>query len=141
MEFLSLENLVEVARSVGGDSHHFEVVQLPFNLSMTEAATLMNQRVKGADTSFLDAAEQLGVSVVTSAALLQARLSRLLPPVVRDRLRELTTDAQRALQVARSMTGVDVALVGMGSVRHVEENLSLAAIAPTPSSEVRAMLG
>jgi aryl-alcohol dehydrogenase-like predicted oxidoreductase len=139
-EYLSLEAIVDAARSIGGDAHHFEVVQLPFNLSMIEAATFENQHVRGTRVSFLDAASELGISVMTSAALLQARLTRALPQEVRDLLREMTTDAQRALQVARSARGIAVALVGMGTPGHVEENLAIAALAPMPPSDVTRLL-
>ena len=40
-------------------------------------------------------------------------------------LEGLDTDAQRALQFVRSTPGVAVALVGMKTVAHVEENLAL----------------
>src|SRR5262247_1100194 len=44
--YLSLPDLVAVAREVGGADHHFKVIQLPYNLGMTEAFTRANQRVK-----------------------------------------------------------------------------------------------
>ena len=42
----------------------------------------------------------------------------------------LKTDAQRAIQFTRSAPGVDVALVGMKRVEHVEENLKLREVPP-----------
>src|ERR1700682_3280194 len=42
---LSLEELVSVAREVGGERHHFKVVQLPVNLAMTEAVRAPTQTV------------------------------------------------------------------------------------------------
>ncbi len=36
-DYLSLSELAAVAREVAGDRHHFRVIQLPFNLAMTEA--------------------------------------------------------------------------------------------------------
>lgn len=55
----------------GGDGHHFRVVQLPYNLSMQDAATINTQVVKGKRMSLLNAAQKLGVSVVASASLMQ----------------------------------------------------------------------
>jgi len=37
--YLSLPDLVAAARDVGGADHHFKVIQLPYNLGMTEAFT------------------------------------------------------------------------------------------------------
>ena len=42
------------------------------------------------------------------------------------------TDAQRALQFARSTPGIGEALVGMSSVNHVEENMEVAEFPPAP---------
>jgi hypothetical protein len=55
----------------GGEGHHFRVIQLPFNLSLTEAETAATQIVNGKQMSLLDAARQLNISVVASASLMQ----------------------------------------------------------------------
>jgi hypothetical protein len=55
----------------GGEGHHFRVIQLPFNLSLTEAETAATQIVNGKQMSLLDAAQQLNISVVASASLMQ----------------------------------------------------------------------
>ena len=39
-DYLSLEEMVAVARDVAGAAHHFRFVQLPFNLAMPQALTL-----------------------------------------------------------------------------------------------------
>src|ERR1700690_829396 len=44
-DYLSLEEMVSVARDVAGAAHHFRFVQLPFNLAMPQALTLPNQMV------------------------------------------------------------------------------------------------
>jgi aryl-alcohol dehydrogenase-like predicted oxidoreductase len=134
-EALSLERVVETAREVAGESHHFKVVQLPFNLAMTEPFTDANQPLAGEKVTFLEAAARLGVTVVSSASILQARLSSGLPPIVGASLRGLRTDAQRAIQFTRSTPGIDVALVGMSDFSHVEENLEVAKIPPAPAEE------
>jgi aryl-alcohol dehydrogenase-like predicted oxidoreductase len=134
-EALSLERVVETAREVAGDDHHFKVVQLPFNLAMTEALTDVNQTLDDKKVTFLEAAAELGVTVVSSASILQSRLSSGLPPIVGASLRGLRTDAQRAIQFTRSTPGIDVALVGMSDVAHVEENLEVAKIPPASAEE------
>ncbi len=130
--YLGLEELVGVARDVGGPGHHFKVIQLPYNLAMPEAFTRANQPVKGEVVPVLEAARRLGVYVMASASVYQGQLTRNLPPAVAEMLPGLSTDAQRALQFARSTPGIGTALVGMKSVAHVEENAGVAPTTPVP---------
>ncbi len=125
-EFLSLEEIVAAARDVAGERHRFRALQLPFNLEMDEAATLRNQ----GDRTLLEAARAAGLAVFASASVLQGRLTQQLPQPVRDSFDGLASDAQRALQFARSTPGITSALVGMKTPAHVEENAALARIAP-----------
>jgi predicted aldo/keto reductase-like oxidoreductase len=134
-EFLSLERVVATAREVGGDDHHFRVVQLPYNLEMTEALTKANQPLGGERVSLLKAASRLGVTVMASASLLQARLVRALPPAFRAHLGNFPTDAQTAIQFARSAPEMTTALVGMSRTTHVEENLAIARKPPVILTE------
>ena len=129
-EYLSLEELVAVASDVGGRDHHFKVVQLPYNLGMTEAFTRANQRVKDRMVPLLQAARELGVFVMASASVHQGQLARNLPPMMTEYIPGLTSDAQRALQFVRSTPGIGTALVGMRSVAHVEENAKVGATPP-----------
>lgn len=131
-DYLSLSDMVEAAREIGGDSHHFRVIQLPYNLAMPEALTLANQTFDGKPMSLLEAASQYGVTIMCSASMLQARLAQNLPPFVAQALTGISTDAQRAIQFVRSTPGVTTALVGMSQRSHVEENLMAARIPPAP---------
>jgi aryl-alcohol dehydrogenase-like predicted oxidoreductase len=135
---LSLESLVELARDVAGDGHHFRLVQLPLNIAMVEAFGNPTQSVGGQRMPLLAAAAHLGVTVMTSASILQGRLARL-PPTLRDALPTLPTDAQRSLQFARSVPGVTTALVGMSRAAHVAENLEVMREAPLAESAIRAL--
>jgi aryl-alcohol dehydrogenase-like predicted oxidoreductase len=130
LDFLSLAELEGIAREIAGDAHHFRVVQVPYNLAMTEAFALANQPLRGETVSLLEAARQLDVYVMTSASIYQGQLARNLPPIVADFLPGLESDAQRALQFVRSTPGVGTALVGMKQVAHVEENARVAEVAP-----------
>jgi aryl-alcohol dehydrogenase-like predicted oxidoreductase len=123
---LSLEQLVELARRVGGAHHHFRVIQLPYNLAMPEAFAFRNQRLNGSTVTLLEAARSLGISVVISASLLQGQLARL-PAQLTTHLPGPLTDAQRALQFVRSTPGVTTALIGMKQLTHLKDNLALAA--------------
>lgn len=129
-EFLSLEQIVNTAREVAGNGHHFKVVQLPVNLAMVEAYTDANQPLKGEKYTFLEAATELGITVMSSASILQSRLASGLDPIFSAYLKGLRTDAQRAIQFTRSIPGLTTSLVGMGSISHVEENLEVAKVPP-----------
>ena len=109
---LDLARLAEIAAEEAGAGHHFRFVQLPFNLGMVEA-------LEAKPESVLDAAGRLGITVVASASLLQARLTRELPEAIGERLPGLRTDAQRAIQFTRSTPGITVALAGMSQAAHV----------------------
>ncbi|HEX8091680.1 MAG TPA: aldo/keto reductase [Blastocatellia bacterium] len=130
VESLSLGDIVKVAREVGGADHRFRVIQLPYNLAMPEAITEPNQVVDGDQLSTLMAADRLGITVMCSASILQAKLTQNLPSFVKEALGGLTTDAQRAIQFVRSTPGVTTALVGMSQRSHVEENLAVAKVPP-----------
>lgn len=91
----SLQRMVDIAREVGGDGHGFHFIQLPFNELMPEGAAVIGT------------AQRLGVTVVTSASLMQGRIP---PP--------------RAIEFVRSQPGITTALIGMSRVEHVEENLA-----------------
>ncbi|MBI2681036.1 MAG: aldo/keto reductase [Candidatus Solibacter usitatus] len=119
---LHLTRLIEIARDVAGDSHHFRFIQLPFNLGMVEAL------VQGG--GLLETAERAGISVIASASLLQGRLASNLPEVLAEKIPSLATDAQRAIQFTRSTPGITTALVGMSKAVHVAENLGVQAVAP-----------
>ncbi len=132
---LSLEHVVSTAREVAGDGHHFRVAQLPFNLAMVEAFTNVNQTLNGESVTFLEAAAGLGITVMSSASILQSRLSSGLPPTVGEAFPGLRSDAQRAIQFTRSTPGIEVALVGMSNLAHVEENLEVAKLPPASMEE------
>jgi aryl-alcohol dehydrogenase-like predicted oxidoreductase len=133
-DFLSLAAMESLARDVAGGSHHFRFVQLPCNLGMTEALTRSNQPLDGSRAPMVEAANKLGITLVASAAMLQGKLSRGLPPFVAEAL-GLENDAARALQFVRSTPGITTALVGMSRVEHVRANLSLAATSPASRDE------
>jgi aryl-alcohol dehydrogenase-like predicted oxidoreductase len=136
---LSLNELVDLAAEVGGGNHHFRVIQVPFNLAMLEAVARQNQRVNGDMVSCVEAARRLGITVMSSASILQGRLSQRLPADVRELFPQLRTDAQRAIQFVRSAPGIATALVGMKRVEHVQENLETAGVAPLAEDQFEAL--
>ena len=114
---LSLEELVNVAREVGGENHHFKIIQLPINLAMTEAVRVPTQCVGTDRVSLLEAAHRVDMGVVGSATLMQSQLTRSLPDQLRSAFPGFNSDARRAIAFAQSLP-VTAALVGMKSVAH-----------------------
>ena len=132
-EYLDLAQIAGIASEVAGDLHHFRAVQLPFNLGLPEAFTADNQRVGERQMSLLAAAKELGIAVIASATLLQGRLAARLPEFVRETLK-CDSDAEAAIQFARSAPGVTSALVGMSRREHVDSNLKIASQSPAETS-------
>jgi aryl-alcohol dehydrogenase-like predicted oxidoreductase len=131
---MQLAEITQLAHDVAGDQHRFRFVQLPFNLGMTEALTLGNQSVDGKTKTAMEAASDLGVTLMASASLLQGQVTRNLPPFVAQAL-GLDDDAQRALQFVRSSPGITTALVGMSHVEHVASNARLVGVKPATINE------
>jgi aryl-alcohol dehydrogenase-like predicted oxidoreductase len=134
-DYLDLYQLVDLARQVGGEQHHFRVIQLPYNLALPEAYGLPNQRLTfsldGDRVSTLAAASRLGVAVMGSSTLYQARLAHGLPDFVAQIL-GMDNDAENAVQFSRSTPGIATSLIGMGQKAHVVANLKAARVRPTP---------
>ena len=132
-DHLSLEELVHQAEAVAGRGHHFQVIQLPYNLAMPEAYASATQMVGGERVTALEAAARLGIAAIASASLLQGQLSQRLPQALAEAFAGLETSAQRALQFVRSTRGVTSALVGMARREHAAENLAVARTPPHPA--------
>jgi predicted aldo/keto reductase-like oxidoreductase len=126
---LSLYDLVALAKEVAGEGHHFQIVQLPVNLTMSEAVRVSTQRdTRGRLVHVVDAAAELGIDLVVSAPLLQGQLTHDLPQQVRD-LFTGSTDAQRAIAFVRTLPAVVTTAVGMKTTAHVDENLASVRVA------------
>ena len=135
-QYLSLEEVLDIAKNVGGDDHGFRFIQLPFNLYYDQAYMIKNQPFNGTQTSILDAAKNLNIGVFTSVPLMQGRL---LQPGVMPEFSELKPSL-RALQFIRSTPGVVSPLVGQKSPEHVNENLEIMKISPIPENEFTALV-
>jgi aryl-alcohol dehydrogenase-like predicted oxidoreductase len=135
-DHLSLADLLACARdAAGGQPPRFAVIQLPYNLSMREAATRATQASPTGPVPLLRAAADAGLYVMSSASLMQGRLSSKLPAAAEALgTAGLETAAQRALQFVRSTPGLGTALVGMKESAHVAENLRVVA-APIASPD------
>ncbi len=129
-EHLNLDDVVDVARNVGGGDHGFRFIQLPVNLQTTEAFT-RNQRVMDDRLSVLEAAESLGVGIFTSAPLDHGELLSSDYPQ-----REAYSRSIFLLQFPRSAHASIIApLVGQKQQGHVTENLKIGSVPPLNSTE------
>ncbi len=128
--YLSLKKVIGAAVRAGGAHHHFKAIQLPYNFGMPEALTNQNQAWEGETVSAIEFARRAGLLVFTSASLLQGRLAQRMPDRIRSLFPECSSQAACALQFVRSTPGVTTALVGMKSLAHISENLSLVQIPP-----------
>ncbi|AAC06627.1 aldo/keto reductase [Aquifex aeolicus] len=128
-QYLSLLEILDIAKSVAGENHHFKFIQLPYNLGMPEAFTLKNQQVSGKTLSTLEAAQELGVYTYISATIYQGNVIGRVP----ERLKEffgLENDVHVAIQFVRSTPGVGTFLIGMSKTQHLLENIKVLEIPP-----------
>jgi len=130
--FLSLEKVIEIAKSVGGDDHGFRFIQLPYNLHFDQAFMQKNQLVNNKSASILESAKQMNIGVFTSVPLMQGRLLDW----AKDKP-DLSTVSPSVglLQFIRSTPGVLAPLVGQKSDAHVTENLEVMKIPPFSEEE------
>jgi aryl-alcohol dehydrogenase-like predicted oxidoreductase len=110
---LDLFELERLARDVAGDSHHFRVIQLPLNRRMTEATEATSQASGDRHVTVLEAAQELGIYVMSSASILQGKLA---PD---------QAAARSSIDWVRARPGLGTALVGMGRVEHVDANCAV----------------
>lgn len=134
--YLSLESICGLARQVSGGEHHLRFVQLPFNIGMPEALVRPNQTVGGKSVSMIQAARELGITLIASASLLQAHLLGKVSDAIHSAL-GLRDDLECALQFVRSAPGIATALVGMKRLAHVKANAKLVGIPPALPEQFR----
>ncbi|WP_066175813.1 aldo/keto reductase [Bacillus marinisedimentorum] len=109
--YISLEKVVETARSVAGESHHFKFLQTPYNHFKQEAGNLANQKVKGKSYTLFQSAEQQGIFVTTSA------------PFHLGKVFEDGVSSRKALSDIIQTPGILSAMVGMKQDVHMKENI------------------
>ena len=133
-EYLSLEQAVKSAESVGGRDHGFRFIQLPYNLAYSEALLLRNQSVGSErNLTILEAAAKLNVGVFTSIPLFQGRLLGAQIPDYGG----LSDPVSKLVQIVRSSPSVIAPLIGQKKVEHVEENLKVADTPPLSGEQFK----
>lgn len=137
--YLSLELMVELARNAGGDNHHLRYVLAPLNLTMREICEFKNQMVNGKEMTLLEAAQELDIVVIGAGTLWKGELAWNLPSNVRAAFPEAETNAQAAIQFARSVPGLATALVGMTDLEQIQENLMVSHWPLAPAAKLAAL--
>jgi aryl-alcohol dehydrogenase-like predicted oxidoreductase len=133
-EYLSLEQVVNCADSVGGKNHGFRFIQLPYNLAYSEALLLRNQSFGSEkNLTILQAAAKLNIGVFTSIPLFQGRLLGGQVP----NYGNVTDRVSKLVQIIRSSPSVIAPLIGQKKPEHVEENLKAANVPPLSEEEFR----
>lgn len=130
-QYMSLSDILKLAKEAGGEENGFKFIQLPYNMYFDQALAIKNQTVNGQEISILDASKNLGIGVFASVPLMQAKL---LGPNVIPEFDDLKP-VHRALQFVRSTPGIIAPLVGQKLSSHVEENLQIVKISPMSESE------
>ena len=125
-QYLLLEDIVAMAKKIGGDEHGFKFIQLPYNMNYDQALLGKNQLIQNKHVSILESAVTLGIGVFTSVPFMQGRL---LSPGIMPDFNDLKPSL-RALQFIRSSPGVLAPLVGQKLSEHVSENLEIMNIPP-----------
>ncbi|MBM2852954.1 MAG: aldo/keto reductase, partial [Candidatus Nitrosotenuis sp.] len=135
-QYLSILDVLQIAKEIGGENHGFRFIQLPYNLYLDQALMLKNQQANGTDVSILEASQIYGISVFTSVPLMQGKL--LSPGAVPDFID--LKPSLKCLQFVRSTPGVLAPLVGQKTPIHVEENLEIMKIPPLKQDEFYSLL-
>lgn len=138
-DHLSLSETLAVAREVGGESHHFRAVQLPFNLGMAQGLLYRSQETADGRRPALAAAAGMGLAAFGSASLLQGRFAAGLPEQVLEAFPECDSPARAALQFARSAPGLITSLAGVSDPSHARDDFGLSEVHPAELARLLAL--
>ena len=134
-EYLSLDEVYNIAKSIGGVDHGFRFIQLPYNLAYSEALFLKNQNVGNEKKlTILEAAKRLKIGVFSSVPLLQGKLIQTKIP---DYSETLTDPIMKLLQILRSSPSIIAPLIGQKKMDHVNKNNKISEIPPLSEEEFK----
>lgn len=134
-EYLSLDEVHNIAKNIGGADHGFRFIQLPYNLAYSEALFLKNQNVGiEKNLTILEAAKRLKIGVFSSVPLLQGKLIQSKIP---DYSEGLTDPVMKLLQIIRSSPSIIAPLIGQKKMDHVNKNNKISEIPPLNEEEFK----
>jgi aryl-alcohol dehydrogenase-like predicted oxidoreductase len=111
--YLSIEEVLNIAKKVAGEGHHFKFIQFPLNKHMNEGIQKQNQKVNGKWLSVIEAAHELGIYSTTSA------------PFYLGKALDEASDARSMLREVTLTKGVFSTMVGMKKIEHIKENIQI----------------
>ncbi len=111
--YLSIEEVINIAKRVAGEGHHFKFIQFPLNKHMNEGIKNQNQKANGKWLSVIEAAQELGIYSTTSA------------PFHLGKAFDKASDSRSMLTEVTSNKGVFSTMVGMKKIEHIEENIQI----------------
>lgn len=123
-QHINLKDIVDIAKEVGGENHHFRFIQLPYNLAMVEAYKKKNQKFGDEFFSVFEVAEKLGLYTYISAPLFQGRIIRQFTDDIK-KVFKVEKDIHIPIQFVRSTPGVGTVLIGTSKVEHLLENIEI----------------
>ena len=126
-EYLSLQRLIEIAKSVAGDKHSFRYIQFPYGLGKVHAATLKTQDISGKKMSIFEAGAELGVDMITLSPFLRMNIfKKPFSPSFRALCGGAAmSDVQRALLFASSNGFALSSVFGSTNPEHIEHNFEI----------------
>ena len=134
-EYLSLAEVYNIAKSIGGIDHGFRFIQLPYNLAYSEALFLKNQNVGNEKKlTILEAAKRLKIGVFSSVPLLQGKLIQTKIP---DYSEGLTDPIMKLVQIIRSSPSIIAPLIGQKKMDHVNNNNKISEVRPLSEEEFK----
>lgn len=135
-EHINLEDLVNIALKVGGENHHFNYIQTPFNMGKTSIYTMPTQSVKDEECTLLQAAYRMKIGVISSSSLLQMNLFKKSFTAevgyLMDSSMILENDIQLALQFCRSTPGIISSLFASKTPVHIKKNVEITKVKSVP---------
>ena len=134
-EYLSLAEVYNIAKSIGGIDHGFRFIQLPYNLAYSEALFLKNQNVRNEKKlTILEAAKRLKIGVFSSVPLLQGKLIQTKIP---DYSEGLIDPIMKLVQIIRSSPSIIAPLIGQKKMDHVNNNNKISEVPPLSEEEFK----
>jgi aryl-alcohol dehydrogenase-like predicted oxidoreductase len=111
--YISLEEVLNTAKSVAGEEHHFKFIQFPLNKHLNKGIEKQNQKVNGKWLSLVDAAEELRIISTTSA------------PFNLGKSIDKANNPQAILLEVIQNKGIFSTMIGMKQIEHIKENIQI----------------
>jgi aryl-alcohol dehydrogenase-like predicted oxidoreductase len=137
--YLSLKEVVNIAKDVGGTNNGFKFIQLPFNMYLNEPYTFKNQPTEtSSKATLLESAQKYGIHVFTSVPLYQGKL--LHSELNKSPLDNLPAMSLKLLQFVRSTPGITAPLIGQKKPEHTKENALISKYPPLNEVEFNTVM-